>query len=277
LAAVIVGVSPCAALDAAASPVDLRTSCPGPTGPPLTVRSVLDGETLTLDDGRVIRLIGSLPHRGERTNGTPSAPAIAARDRLASLVEGKTIRLAGSAETIDRHGRRLAHVYVPGENGLVWLQESLIAAGVTRAYGLPGHAPCIDALMIAERGARQSNNGLWRLGAFRDLSADDPKAISRFRSTYQSITGTVRDVAVVGQTIRLNFGPDWRSDFSATIERRVTSPDGASWTTWMGRKVRIRGWLDHRFGPHIDVTQPSQVEAIDPVSSPEAPQRRDIR
>ena len=66
--------------------------------------------------------------------------------------------------------------------------------------------------------------------------------------------------------IFLNFGADWRTDFTATLaskDRRTFLAAGIDPMTLDGRRVRVRGWLYDRNGPAIDLTHPEQLEILD--------------
>jgi len=69
-----------------------------------------------------------------------------------------------------------------------------------------------------------------------------------------------------GATIYLNFGRRWTEDFTVTIlkrnERKVTS-GGLNLKQLEGRNVRIRGTIEERGGPWIEVVDPAQIELAD--------------
>ena len=79
----------------------------------VTVRHVLDGDSVILTDQRQVRLIGiNAPEFGK--DGRPDEPlAAAARDRLRELVQGKNVRLVLEEEQRDHYGRWLAHLQLP--------------------------------------------------------------------------------------------------------------------------------------------------------------------
>lgn len=79
-----------------------------------TVARILDGETLTLDDGSVIRLIGALAPRARDAGAAPGAwpPESETVKALSDLVLGKKVKLAFGGRHEDRHGRYLAQVFL---------------------------------------------------------------------------------------------------------------------------------------------------------------------
>jgi hypothetical protein len=82
----------------------------------------------------------------------------------------------------------------------------------------------------------------------------------------------VVDRARVRDRIYLNFGPDWRTDFTVSIETRLLKTFEKAALDPMdlkGRKIRVRGWIESRNGPSIDVTHPEQIEVL-PEQPPES-------
>src|SRR5262245_5101669 len=100
-----------AAADAqVASALACRELDPGPTH---TVTRILDGETVVLDDGRELRLIGVLAPRAIDVNAEADAwpIATAVTEALRALVLGKSIELRFDGERTDRYGRLQAHAF----------------------------------------------------------------------------------------------------------------------------------------------------------------------
>ena len=136
---------------------------------------VRDGETLRLDDGRMLRLIGALAPRASDV-GAPSGswpPENEARAALAALVEGRTITLWHDATRRDRYGQILAQATIGSGADTVWLQGALVTRGMARAYGRPGMDTCTEALVRLERSARDGAIGLWSNAAYRVRDAGD--------------------------------------------------------------------------------------------------------
>ena len=77
------------------------------------------------------------------------------------------------------------------------------------------------------------------------------------------VEGKVLSVRESGATIYVNFGRRWAEDFTVTIlkrnERRF-SASGLSLRKMTGRHVRVRGTVEERSGPWIEVTNPEQIE-----------------
>jgi hypothetical protein len=65
--------------------------------------------------------------------------------------------------------------------------------------------------------------------------------------------------------IFLNFGPDWRTHFTITLDpktARLFVREGLDLPTLEGRRIRVRGWLAWRNGLKVEVTYQEQVEML---------------
>ncbi len=236
-------------------------------GPRHAVERVVDGETIVLDDGQEVRLIGALaPRRLKREGGSPpwkpEQDAIAALD---SLVLGRSVELAFSERRRDRYGRLLAHVFLERDGRRVWVQGDLLSRGHARAYGLPGNFACMNELLAHEAVAREAGIGLWSNAAYDTRSADFPRQLMRLRNTYQIIEGTVVDVAPTKSGLFLNFSEDWKTDLTVGVSRKVqrAHPEWAETLSALKAKhVRMRGWITYRNGPYVEIRDPSQIEIV---------------
>jgi micrococcal nuclease len=241
-------------------------------GPARTVTRVLDGETVVLDDGRLLRLIGALAPRAIDADADPGAWPLeaAAAGALRILVLGKSIELGFAGERSDRYGRVLAQAVLiepaAGEKGQRWVQAAMLTQGLARSYALAGSRACSAELVAAERGAREARRGLWAEAAYQVRRADKPAELIRNRASFQLVEGTIAGVAQVRDTIYLNFDRNWRQGFSVSLRRddsgllgaHASSPKGLE-----GRTVRVRGWIEQRdAAPVIDLSSGGQIEVV---------------
>jgi micrococcal nuclease len=221
---------------------------------------VVDGETLLLDDGREVRLIGALSPKPDAAGGdSQNARA------LDALVAARSVSFRYEGRRRDRYGRALAQVYVAGPEGAVWLQQHLISQGHARAYALPGNSGCLRALMAAEAEARQARRGLWSSDHFRICDAADPGALARLSGQFALVEGRVANVTRTQRTIYINFGSDWRRDFTASVSTHAadSATDGAARIAALsGQQIRVRGWIERRNGPMIVLGSLDEIEVI---------------
>jgi endonuclease YncB( thermonuclease family) len=237
-------------------------------GPRRTVTRIIDGETVALDDGTGLRLVGSLAPRaldvGAASAGWPLE--IAAKAELEALVLGKSIELAFGGERTDRHGRLQAHAFIIEGGERRWVQGHLLDRGLARAYTQAGNRACAAELLGRERGAREGGRGLWAEAAYQVRSAPRPVQLSRYRSTFQVVEGRILRVAQVRGVIYLNFDADWRHGFSASVrggDRALLGAHAGNPKGLEGKVVRVRGWIEQRSAPAIDLSTAGLIEILD--------------
>lgn len=176
--------------------------------------------------------------------------------------------LAPNEAPTTRHGALLGHVIL--EDG-GWLQETLIQGG--EAMVMPvfeEDATRLDFLKGIEDEARRARKGLW--GARPVVCAAFAKGAF---DSFSLVQGRVLDAANVRGTIYLNFGVEWREDFTIKIKRAVFNalPEAlqAELTRLTAMEkpdsvVEARGWVFFSGGPMIEVKVPAQFEILGPGS-----------
>ena len=258
-----------------ASPA-LPAAAQAPPAPPCTLQAgetravvrVIDAETVRLDDDRDVRLIGALAPRSPdlRPDARPWPPELAAEAALRALVLGRSVEIAYAQARHDRYGRLLAHLFVDRGDERLWVQGELLSNGHARAYGLPGSFECIAELGAHERVARDAGTGLWGNAAYTTRRAFRTREILRQRNTYQIVAGRVTQVATTKARTYLNFGREWRSDFTAGIAAKLIrdNPQFAQTLAALeGKTIEVRGWIEYRNGPFIEVEDPSQIAIVE--------------
>ncbi len=225
---------------------------------------VIDGDTLKLSDGREVRLTGiqapKLPLGRANFKEWPLAQV--AKQDLEDLVAGQRLKLYVDGNGQDRYGRVLAQVV--REDGL-WLQGEMVRRGLARVYTFPDNRKMAAALLLKESEARDEKLGIWRLGyyAIRD---SEPDILERYFGTFQLIEGTVVNTARVRGRVYLNFGADYRTDFTASLDRqsdRLFKQLNMDPLNLEGQRLRLRGWVKDFNGPLVDITHPEQIEILD--------------
>jgi len=243
------------------------SACDLPEGPIRTVVSVIDGDTLLLDDLTKLRLVGALapapPSPGTTTADWP--PAAEAKSALERLVAGKSVQLGYSGRKLDRYGVQLAQAFVLEDGSSYWLQGRMVEEGLARAYSFADNHGCAAELVALEGGARALGRGIWANAAYAVRDADKTRELMRYLGSYQVVEGVVADVGASKGNVYLNFGADWHTDFTASLEPRVRQKfekaqidlDGLK-----GKRIRVRGWVESANGPAIRVTLPEQIELV---------------
>ena len=227
------------------------------------VATTVDGDTLTLEDGRVVRLVGiqapKLPL--DRPNFTPWPMAEEARQALAELTLATSVSLSYGGTRIDRHGRALAHLHLPDGR---WVQGEMLRAGFARVYSFTDNRAHVTEMLSLERAARQAGRGIWQLPYYAVRQAGDD-GITQDIDSFQLVEGQIRKAARVGKYMYLNFGSDYRTDFTVSVAKRYWRKFDAAEVTpakLQGKHIRVRGWLTKRNGPMIEATHPEQIELL---------------
>ncbi len=231
------------------------------------VAQIVDGDTLVLADGRQVRLVGiqapKLPLGRPNFETWPLAEE--AKVALGALALGRELRLSYGGRRIDRHGRLLAHLHAPQSGGgELWVQGTLLEQGMARVYSFADNRDRIAEMLVLERKARAARRGIWRHPFY---AVRPTEALQRHIGSFQLVEGRVLDAAVVRGRAYLNFGAEWREDFTVTLTpevRRRFEAEGLDPLNYKGRRVRVRGWLKSFNGPMIAVSHPEQIEVLDP-------------
>lgn len=231
------------------------------------VVEVVDGDTVRLDSGLVVRLIGTqAPKLPLGRDGVPTWPlAPEAKAELEAFALNKTVLLGYGGEMVDRYERALAHVFVETDGEPLWAQYHMVQNGWARVYSFPDNRQCLDQLYVAEGRARAERLGIWADPYYSVRAADRPDLLLERGGGYELVEGRVLLADRSGSRVYLNFGRFWNEDFTAVIEApalRLFASDGIDPLTLEGALIRVRGWVDDRDGPRIEVTHPEQIEVL---------------
>ncbi len=206
------------------------------------VKQVIDGDTLRLSDGRLVRFIGiNTPEIGRK--GKPSEPmAEQARQMLRSLLGSKaTVGLRYGQERYDRYKRILAHVYLADGSSI---EARLLEAGLAAQIIVPPNTWNQACYQSAEQAARLTGKGGW-VQHYRPISVTDlPKGARGFHI----ITGKITRIGKSKRSLWLNFphrpGEGRREGFAVRISRK----DLDYFNVWhpkdlQGKTIIVRGWI----------------------------------
>lgn len=220
------------------------------------VRQIADGDTLILDDGRHLRLIGvNTPEMGR--DGEPDEPgAIAARDQLRRLlfINGNQVALRFDRERHDRYGRTLAHLFLrDGRN----VSALLIASGAGFPITIPPNDWQADCYHRLGEAARTAGLGVWsepRLGPL------DAERLNPGERGFRRVQGRVSHVSESAGAVWINFG----RGFALRIRRdHLPRFAGMDLQALAGRRVEAMGWLYYRRGQlRMGLVHPSALRVL---------------
>lgn len=224
---------------------------------------VIDGDTVELDTGPEVRMIGTqapkLPLGRRDFKAWPMSTE--AKTTLEAMVLGKNVQLHFGPADTDRYGRALAHVVTIGtpEKESLWAQGEMIARGMARVYVLSDNRVCVSTLLEKEQNARKIRAGIWS-HRFYDIRPHDRS--QEDVGTFQIVEGVVLDVAQKRKRFFLNFGEDWREDFTVTVspQNAKVFEEEVDLFSLKGKTIRVRGWVEDYNGPFIEAVHPDQIE-----------------
>ena len=229
------------------------------------VSSVVDGDTVVLRDSiegmTQIRLVGlQAPKLPLGRRGFKAWPlGEDSKSTLESLVLGQAITLKFGGRRSDRHGRILAHLFL---NDGGWVQGEMLRRGMARVYSFPDNRAEVAKMLALERAARTKRQGIWDHPFY---AVRKVKNLHPHIGTFQVIEGQVLDVAKVKSRVYLNFGDNWRTDFTVTLSSKVFrlfKKAGMDPMAFKDQSIRVRGWLRKRNGPMIQASHPEQAELL---------------
>lgn len=284
LAAAVAGL---ACLAAAASGALASEPCRLDAGTTHTVARVIDGETLALDDGRIVRLADVLAPRAidvtaEQGTWKPEADAAALLDAMAL---GKTVVLAYGPLRQDRHGRIVAHLYLGERTDGAWLQGRLVEAGGVRAQSFGSRPECIQSLVEREETARSQKRGIWSEAAYQPRLSASERLLRPMTGSFQVVVAPVARVITTGRGYRLLLGRGGARELSVLIapeDRDRLGALGGDARTLAGRTVEARGWITarrDRSGLEIDLAAGGHLRLVGESAGekPDARERRRTR
>ena len=217
------------------------------------VAAVIDARSFRLADGREVRLTGIEPVTADNTRSTSA---------LTTMLAGREVTLRGQDDTPDRYGRQPAFAFLADAE--ISVQAMLLAQGEALVSADVADKDCAKTLLAAEAEARDAKRGIWA-GPAVIKNAESPGDILAGNGRFMLVEGRVLSVRQAGATTDLNFGRNWTRDFAVTISRRVLpsfEAAGIAPKSLENRRIRVRGIIETRTGPRIELLRVGQIELL---------------
>ena len=138
----------------------------------ILVRRAVDGDTLVLENGQRLRLIGidtpemhgseKLYYDAQRSKTdikTIMALGRKAYEFTRNLVEGKRVRLEFDVEKYDKYNRLLAYVYL--KDG-TFVNAKIVQEGYASLLTIPPNVKYVEYFKALYQEARENKRGLWK-------------------------------------------------------------------------------------------------------------------
>ena len=219
----------------------------------VTLAHINDGDTITLTDGRLVRLIGiDAPEIDFQFPNLSQPYANNAKVFLATTVKpGQLLQLVFDKRRLDPYGRTLAYVYTEQQQHL---QELMLANGYAKArvYKNDYFWQCLSTI---EQDARDNKIGLWSLKAYQPLATEQ---LSRNDiNQWLEIRGVVTGYERKGQNFELNIDNN--------LVLMISQQDIGNFSNILTLKllespVIVRGRLYYSYSKYrLNASHPSQI------------------
>lgn len=153
------------------------------------VQTVYDGDTVKLQNGTVIRLIGvNSPEIESRYKKGEPGGEIAKR-WLSEYLKGKTVRVQTDLEKKDKYGRTLAYLFTPDH---VHINELLLKSGMAVLTIHPPNLQFLKPLFSAQQQAIHDEVGIWRLPYYQAKPVDQ-LTLENYKG-WKRLVGTVKSI-----------------------------------------------------------------------------------
>ncbi|MDO9169165.1 MAG: thermonuclease family protein [Methylobacter sp.] len=215
------------------------------------VKTVYDGDTVVLEDGRKIRFLGINTPEVQHRDKPADAGGDEAKQWLIDTLKNTKVRLEISAEKTDKYGRTLAHVFTEKKQHI---NLQLVAAGLAAVSIYPPNLLYVNELVKAQDQAELARLGIWRRSEYAVIPVS--RLTKAGHPGWTRLLGKVVNVRTTRKSVYLEFS----DTFEARIERKWLDlfPDVNS---YLGKTVEVRGWLSKSKG-HLSmlIRHPSAIK-----------------
>ncbi|MBL6936373.1 MAG: thermonuclease family protein [Alphaproteobacteria bacterium] len=208
-------------------------------------------------DGRAAHLEGILLPGGAADHA-PQSFADQALGALTAMARVGPLTLTAVPPKEDRYDRIRGQLL----NARAWVQAELLLHGLARVMIAPDRTECAQQLFALEAKARAAKAGIWSNAAYIVRA---PEALRKDIGTFQIVEGKVLNVSLRNGRAYLNFGTDWKTDFTATVDHEDMKnfhQTGVDPRAYVGQTIRVRGLVQWLNGPEIEVANPQSVEVV---------------
>lgn len=200
-------------------------------------RTLKDGDSFILTDGREIRLVGiNTPEMYKKPHGIREPYALEAKSALkALLAQGFFLQVA--QQTHDRYGRTLAYAY--DKNGRN-IEAQLIQKGLGFAIAYPPNIQNLSCLLASQSRARLEKRGVWKDEYYTPVSS---KQLESHHAGFIRLTGKLMNITYTKKSWWLQL------DGNAVLQIRKDEQryfNKKHLDALKRRKITVNGWLVDR-------------------------------
>ena len=200
----------------------------------VTVAHVIDGDTVVLEDGRKIRLIGINAPEQESDDRPAQLFSLEAKLAVQEMVENREVNLSIGEDEFDRYGRTLGYLTtLDGRD----IHAELLAKGYAAVVAFPPNLRNLESYIAIESAARKNNLGIWATPeTIQNLSKED-----ELETGFSVVSGYVTETResrknkhlVLNDKLFLLISHDRWKQFWGDQSPGI----------FKGKKIEARGWI----------------------------------
>ncbi|NOU42546.1 MAG: DUF4124 domain-containing protein [Methyloglobulus sp.] len=217
------------------------------------VDRVYDGDTVKLDDGRKIRLLGINTPEVRHRNQADQAGGEAAKRWLIDKLKNQKVRLVTDVEQTDKYKRTLGHLITEDKQHI---NLQLVEMGLAAVNIYPPNLLYVNELTKAGNRAEHAKRGIWQETEYAVIPVNELTETGH--AGWTRIAGKVSVIRSSRKYVYLEFSPK----FQARIEKKWLGlfPDI---NTYLSKTVETRGWLNkNRGGWSMLIRHPSALVGL---------------
>ncbi|MDT8363625.1 MAG: thermonuclease family protein [Nitrosomonas sp.] len=205
---------------------------PQPSRIAYRVIRVSDGDTVTLEGGKRVRLLGVNAPEIDSHNRAGEPGGVPAKTWLKDKLQGRNVYLEYDRQKQDHYQRELAHLYLAsGEH----INLSLVAKGLAAIAIIPPNIRHADAMIRAQQQAERQRLGIWAMAHYapRPLASltEKPAGWRRYHAKTRKVKRSRRYTRLI---------------ISGNIDIRIANSDLALFPSlehYLNKRLEVRGWV----------------------------------
>lgn len=199
------------------------------------VKNVYDGDTIILENGRRVRLLGINTPEIESRHRPGEPGGVAAKEWLLGQLKDQKVYLEYDLEKRDKYKRLLAHVFLADGKHL---NLELLKNGLAFMNVIPPNLRHADMFSRAQQQAENQKLGIWALPAYQIRPLIQISSGSRGWQRYLGTPQTIRQkrsytYLIINHQVDIRIANDHLKYFPAL-------------ETYLGETIEIRGWVSRR-------------------------------
>ncbi len=217
----------------------------------VSLKRVIDGDTLELQSGQVIRLLGINTPEVQSRYRDGEAGGEKAKEWLKETLSQPELFIEYDQQQRDKYDRALAHCFLPDGR---YLNAMLIEQGLASLTLIPPNLRYSDKLIAAQNKAEQAEKGLWSLSDYQVKRLSELKTGKNYRG-WQRIKLKLKSIKYGKKTVFLEAN----THFRLAIKKKDIAYFG-DLKSYLNQTLEVRGWI-HRQGKqfYMNVRHPSAI------------------